>query len=178
MVRSYQKKRKTSYDSNQLVNLANDFAIAQSKSPTSLRRFAKAKGVPFTTAQRWVNQPPSKKKVGRPTVMTEEEENLLATALKFLGDSNMGRDRDDVRNMVQAFLQVTKRPNPFKDLKPGMEWLRGFEKRHPEISQRSAEVLTVARAKSLTPETVNIFFDKYEQILSDNSENGLPNQPE
>ena len=38
---------------------------------------------------------------GRPTVLTEEEENLLATALKFLGDSNMGQDRDDIRIMVQ-----------------------------------------------------------------------------
>jgi hypothetical protein len=82
--------------------------------------------------------------------LTEAEEQLLATALKFLGDSNQGQDREDVQNMVEEFIRATNRPNPFKELKPGIDWIHGFEKRHPEISQRSAETLTIARAKSLT----------------------------
>ena len=174
MVRDYRRKKIKSYDYDQLSNLANDFAALKKK--TSIRKFAKAKGIPYATAQRWIKQPPTKKP-GHPTILTKEEENLLATALKFLGDSNMGQDRDDLANMVQAFIRTTQRPNPFHDGKPGIDWIRGFEKRHPEISQRTAEILTVARAKSLTPETVNIFFDKFEKILDDNQATNLRNQP-
>ena len=174
MVRDYQRKKIKSYDYDQLSNLANDFAALKKK--TSIRKFAKAKGIPYATAQRWIKQPPTKKP-GHPTILTKEEENLLATALKFLGDANMGQDRDDLANMVQAFIRTTHRPNPFHDGKPGIDWIRGFEKRHPEISQRTGEILTVARAKSLTPETVNIFFDKFEKILDDNQATNLRNQP-
>ena len=176
MVRHYKRKTFINLDTNYLNGLANEFEAK--KGQVSLRTFAKSKGVSYGTAYRWVKKVNKKAGKGRPTVLTEEEENLLATALKFLGDSNMGQDRDDIRIMVQEFLNTSKRPNPFKDSKPGIDWITAFEKRHPEISLRSPETLTVARAKSLTPETVNIFFDKYEDLLSQHSDTGLPNEPE
>jgi hypothetical protein len=178
MVRTYKRKRPLAYNPELLQNLASEFTKAKITKPNqTLREFAQAKGIPLTTAHRWLHQPPRQKRPGHPTVLTEEEENLLATALKFLGDSNMGRDRADIKTMVQELLKATKRPNPFPDSRPGLDWLRRFERRHPDLSQRTPEVLTVAHAKSLTPETVNIFFNKYEGILTQNIVNGLPVDP-
>ena len=97
MVCTYKRKRPLAYNPEQLQNFASEFAEANQ----TLRQFAKAKGIPLTTAHRWLHQPPVYKRPGHPTVLTEEEENLLVTALKFLGDSNMGRDRGDIQTMVE-----------------------------------------------------------------------------
>ena len=143
MVRNYKQKRQTKLDTEHLLSLVKEYEDAKCpKIP--LHQFAKSKGVCYTTFYRWVNKCNKKKEPGRPTVLTEEEESLLSTALKFLGDSNMGQDREDIRTMVQAYLTVIKRPNPFKDNKPGRDWIFAFEKRHPDISRRTPETLTAA----------------------------------
>ena len=171
MVRSYKRKKVSHLDTNQLENLAKEYLSL--KPSISLRQFAKSKGISYTTTYRWVKKLNTKMVPGHPTVLSAAEESLLITALKFLGDSNMGQDREDIANMVQEFLKATKRPNPFKNGRPGKDWIISFEKRNPQISLRSPEILTIARSKSLTPEIINIFFDKYQKILTDNVENGL-----
>ena len=101
MVRHYKRKRHTNIDNDYLNELANEFQAT--KGQVSLRHFAKTKGVAYTTAYRCVKKIIKKKGPCRPTVLSEEEEILLSTALKFLGDSNMGQDREDIRTMVEEF---------------------------------------------------------------------------
>ena len=40
----------------------------------------------------------------------------------------------------------------------GKKWLRGFLKRHPELTFRKPEKLSLARAKGFTKETFDAFF--------------------
>ena len=125
MVRSYKRKKVSHLDTNQLENLAKEYLSL--KPSISLRQFAKSKGISYTTTYRWVKKLNTKMVPGHPTVLSAAEESLLTTALKFLGDSNMGQDREDIANMVQEFLKATKRPNPFKNGKPGKDWIISFQ---------------------------------------------------
>lgn len=72
------------------------------------------------------------KKVGRPTVLSFAEEELLAHSLIKLADWGFGLDRNHLRQCVKEFLLRTDRPNPFCDGVPGVEWCKLFEKRWKE----------------------------------------------
>lgn len=48
----------------------------------------------------------------------------------------------------------------FVDNLPGVDFIRGFMKRHPELSVRTANLLKRSKA-ALSPEIVNSFFDLY-----------------
>ena len=51
---------------------------------------------------------------------------------------------------------------------PGYEWVRAFEKRHAHIiTRRKPEILTASRAKSLTPDVRDAFFEMWEELLTD-----------
>jgi hypothetical protein len=42
--------------------------------------------------------------------------------------------------------------------KAGRKWLKNFLRRHPQISVRTPEVLSLSRARRFTPESVAQFF--------------------
>jgi hypothetical protein len=67
--------------------------------------------------------------------------------------------------MVQTFLKDIKRKNPFPNEMPGVDWCRGFEKRHPDVTKRKPELVTTARAKQLTAANIDLFFDMYEELV-------------
>lgn len=52
-------------------------------------------------------------------------------------------------------------PYASKD-KFGQDWLNGFLKRHPEITPKTAEATSAARARGFNREVVGKFFDMYE----------------
>ncbi|CAH1975884.1 unnamed protein product [Acanthoscelides obtectus] len=49
------------------------------------------------------------------------------------------RKENDLKNSLQRFLTVNPRPHKFNDNRPGDRWVKGFLKRHPDISKRTAE---------------------------------------
>ena len=49
---------------------------------------------------------------------------------------------------------------------PGSGWLRGFRKRHPEISLRKSQELAVARARNMCPTAVASFYANLEYLYS------------
>lgn len=48
----------------------------------------------------------------------------------------------------------------------GTDWLRGFRERFPEMTLRKPENCSTARATSFNRETIKIFFDNLQNVLS------------
>lgn len=57
----------------------------------------------------------------------------------------------------------------------GRDWLRGFLKRHKNISQRKAQNLNPAKAQKLNKAVVLDYFNKLKKLMIDNN---LFNKPE
>ena len=84
MVRAYVRKRESQYNKIELPQLANEFRASN----LSLRSFAKAKGIPKSTVERWIKNK-LRENAGKPCVLSTEEEDLIAKALIYLADCNM-----------------------------------------------------------------------------------------
>jgi len=57
--------------------------------------------------------------IGRPTILTRDEEVVIVHAAQKLGDWGFGIDRDVVARVVQDVIKSDNRTSPFKNGKPG-----------------------------------------------------------
>ena len=73
---------------------------------------------------------------GPKTILTEAEESQLAGWVTEMAKIGYGRTVQELLLIVRKILDEDGRPNPFKDNKPGRSWMKGFFKRHPNISKR------------------------------------------
>ena len=56
---------------------------------------------------------------------------------------------------------------PLKNDRPGIKWIRNFEKRHSDkLTRRVREGLNYKRCKNLTKANVNKFYDLYEELIN------------
>lgn len=116
------------------------------------------------------------KEVGRPTVLTKQEEELLVHSLVKLGEWGYGFDRLQLRQCVQDYLRRIDRPNPFQNCLPGNDWCVMFENRWKnEISRRVAQNLPKNRALAGSKEVMEDFHDKLKLIME---KNNLQNKPQ
>lgn len=170
MPRNRKRTTTTRYDADSLQK-----AIEEVKSGISIYCASNKFGIPKETLRRWTsNEVPRKIGSGGHTILSPEEEEEIVGAVLFLARCGQPVSRNDVQLMVQKFLENIGRPNPFRNGLPGSDWARLFEKRHPEISRRTPEILTVSRAKALTSDVIENFFTMYEGIVS---ESGLLSHP-
>jgi hypothetical protein len=100
--------------------------------------------------------------VGRPTLQTQQEEQLIVHAVQKLGDWGFGVDRNAVQCIVLDYLKQAGK----QDVKPGIEWMYGFERRwKTELTRRVAQPLPANRAYACNSRVVGDFFDKLSAIF-------------
>jgi hypothetical protein len=89
------------------------------------------------------------RKPGGQPVFNQCEEKRFCDNLLACSDFGFPIHRDDLRAIITTYLTESKRTvRGFKDgVVPGIDWVYGFEKRHPEISFRFAQNITSDRAK-------------------------------
>ncbi|XP_077968684.1 uncharacterized protein LOC144422763 [Styela clava] len=114
------------------------------------------------------------RKIGQPKALSDDEEMLLVQIIVLVSESGFPIDRNDLQMLVKSYLDYKGEISRFVDNKPGKDWMRSFEKRHPEISRKKPELLTKARAEGLSHSVISTFFEMYRSILENN---GLLQQP-
>ncbi|GBP81121.1 hypothetical protein EVAR_88218_1 [Eumeta japonica] len=100
-------------------------------------------------------------------VFTEDQEIELVTYLKDMDSVFFGLTRDEFKNL--AFIYVKKNdlnyPNNWdKYKKAGDDWLSSFLSRHDQISLRTPEATSVARAKGFNRHEVGRFYENLEAL--------------
>ncbi|XP_049888124.1 uncharacterized protein LOC126382356 [Pectinophora gossypiella] len=135
---------------------------------------AKTFGVPQATLRRHAlnknkNLESSSKGLGRfkPTFPLEIERELV-DHIKFLETRLFGLTRTAVQELAFELAEKNGFDHAFnKDKKrAGQEWLESFLKRNPDISLRSPEPTSAARAQAFNRPQVKRFFEIYEEFLN------------
>ena len=126
-------------------------------------------GVPENTLRRWVVARQENKVIklgcGSKTELEWWVERDLAELIVYLADVGRPIFRDDICDLVQSFVISSKTKTRFTDGRPGVDWVRNFEKRWGHvISRRKREGLSYNRAAGLSEENVNKFYDLFEEL--------------
>ena len=107
----------------------------------SLNKASKQYGIPKTTLQNAVQHKYEGHKDGYRTVLSAEEENRIADWAMHMARIGYGRTRQELANTVKKILDDDGRITPFKENRPGKEWLNGFFRRHPSLTLRTTITL-------------------------------------
>ena len=129
------------------------------KENKGLREAARLYNIPVETLRRHVNgSVQAGCKPGPSTVLTDEEEDKLASYLVQMADMGFGLSRETVMEMAFTIVDKVQRKHPFKDGKAGCAWFEGFRKRHPNLTLRSPQPLSYCRALCSNQDTIDGFF--------------------
>uniref|UniRef100_A0A8D9EKN5 HTH CENPB-type domain-containing protein n=1 Tax=Cacopsylla melanoneura TaxID=428564 RepID=A0A8D9EKN5_9HEMI len=104
----------------------------------------------------------ARKSLGRykPVFNTEQESEIVDHVL-LMEQRLFGLTLEDLRRLAYNLAESNNIKHPFNEekKKAGKSWLYGFLKRNPQISLRSPEKTSLARAKGFNRTAVGKFFD-------------------
>lgn len=154
-------------------------AVLLKRQGKSIRKAAKECNVPYATLFRYVKKYKNVDDAGLPNVRltpnydvnrtftVEQEKELKAyiedCALKFYGLGSR-----QVRRVAYQMAKVNNIQYPTswdKDQRAGIEWLRSFKLRHPELRMKKPEACSMARATAFNKETVRCFFNNLKNVM-------------
>jgi hypothetical protein len=129
--------------------------------------------VPQTTLEHYIkdweksSNEAMKTKLGRKHVLQCEEENDLAEHCLLMERNFLGFTIADAMCLAYQLPGRNGIKNQFckGNEKAGRKWLKNFLCRHPQISLRTPEGLSLSRVRGFTPESVAQFFEIYETAL-------------
>ncbi len=101
--------------------------------------------------------------VGRPTVLSRTEEEVIVKRLLLMADWGFPLSPKDLKIILKDYLDAKGAKARFKDNLPGKDLLSGFQRRHPEISKRRANLLKRSRAR-VGPTEVKEFFKHFTKV--------------
>lgn len=87
------------------------------------------------------------KRPGPATVLTEQEETELVEWIFYCCQRGFPVTKHQLIESVKLLCDNDKRKTPFVNNRPGRSWFEGFLKRHPRMSQRISENVSLNRAK-------------------------------
>ena len=144
----------------------------------SYRQAAKQYAVPKTTLCRKVKKSllnlgthNTKKNMGRfKNVLSVAQEKELKKHIKGMDDAFYGLTTRDICSLVFEFCSKNKIPHPFNQVKQsaGRDFIYNFLKRHPDISLRKPQGISINRILGCNKEDVQRYFLNLNQLLDEN----------
>jgi hypothetical protein len=105
-----------------------------------------------------------KKQPGRPTVLSDDQENELVSLIQDMESRLFGLTVTDVRRIVFLFCEKNAISNTFnrQDGMAGRNWMKLFLDRHSELSVRKPEAVSIQRAIGFNKTKVDTIFELLE----------------
>ncbi|XP_026728980.1 uncharacterized protein LOC113498807 [Trichoplusia ni] len=104
--------------------------------------------------------------LGRPTAIPDEIEVRLANALIILEKWGFGLSRVEIINLVEEFIKLNEIATPFRNGRPGSDWLYNFRKRHG-LSIKKPQPIEHVRRQMTDPFIIEEYFNLLEKVLLD-----------
>ena len=122
----------------------------------------------------------------RPSLSVEEEQQL-ASCIGVLSNLGFSPSRPQMKDLVCDYTRIRELKTPFKDGRPGKNWLRKFMERN-KLSMKKANMISAARiSATCNPFIVYDFYDTIEGLMTDKqysaeqawnfNESGFPTDP-
>jgi helix-turn-helix, Psq domain len=102
--------------------------------------------------------------LGRPTQLSEEEEDILAQRLELMASWGFPLNYRDFRELIKSYLDSAGRRSIFKDNLPTKKFVKGFLNRHPNLAMRKTNNIKRSRA-SVSREEVLEFFEHFSKTV-------------
>ena len=144
----------------------------------SYRQAAKQYSVPKTTLCRNVNKSllnlgtnNTKKNMGRfKNVLSVAQEEELKKHIKGMDDGVYGLTTRYICSLVFEFCSKNKIPHHFNQVKQsaGRDYIYNFLKRHPDLSLRKPQDISINRILGCNKENVQTYFLNLNQLLDEN----------
>lgn len=102
-------------------------------------------------------------------VFCKEEDMCLRDYLLTASSMHYGLTKQDLKKLAYQFAKSNKKKYPASwdvNCQAGEQWLVDFRKRNQELSLRTPRPTSIARASGFNKPIVQLFFDKYESVLS------------
>ncbi|KAK9679761.1 DDE superfamily endonuclease [Popillia japonica] len=144
-------------------------ALEAIKAGTSINQASKYYAIPRTTTTlglHYRNKNPNKR-IGRKSVLNQDQENDLVARIHKLAEIGMPVTSKVVRTSVFSYAAAMNIPTPFSRLSEaaGRKWLKLFFRRHPDVARRKAQHMNPARAQKMNRFIVNDYFSKLKDIF-------------
>lgn len=155
------RQRRQQYKSENL-----ELAVSEVRAGTSLRKAAEKFGVPRST----LNDRILGKNggvVGAPTALPKAWEDDLVKWLIGMSERGFPLTPKILLDVVQMGVSSSGLLTSFDENRPGRGWLRGFLDRHPQLSRRSAEGISRARA-AVTADRILSWFEELDAFVRTN----------
>lgn len=152
-------------------------AVQAVRDGINIKSAADAHGIPRTTLRNRIKSKScSKGRMGPDSLLGEANETKLCNHILDLQKAGFPITRNDLRSLAFEFAEDLKIPYNFdtEERKAGYVWLNSFLRRHPNLSVRQSENVSLARVKALSREEVGNYFDLLDSVLT---QNNLVNKP-
>lgn len=130
----------------------------------SMRQASEQYGIPYTTInRRYHGKNPLK--YGRQPALSDMQESQLKEVLQICAEWGFPLKSTDIRYIVQQYLTalgVTEKR--FNDNLPGMDWFKGFMKRHRDLTIKLAENTKRVRA-GVSYEVIQEYFENLRRTV-------------
>ena len=162
------KKSKKAFTSRQ--NYTPDVferALADIKNGMSQRKASEIYEIPLTTINNALKGVSKSHKLGRQPKLTEEIEKIFVQLLIKLGETGVGLNKYEIFNVVKRYLIKNNMQHLFPNATPSDKWYHCFLTRHPELSIRVAQNLASCRAKGITLEIAEQWYNSVAALYNE-----------
>ncbi|CAH0730259.1 unnamed protein product, partial [Brenthis ino] len=164
LIEAFEELRQNKYGKHPVLDFENEKRLVAHIQKLEIAGFP----VTRDTVQRLAFQ--FAEKLGEHPTLDFDNEKRLVAHIQKLEKAGFPTTRQDVRRLAFEFAEKLGLENSFKKetRMAGQHWLKSFLERHPELSIRQAEGLSIARAQGLNRDEVNKMFELLLKVLTEN----------